>query len=125
MNKRPYGENVQYLHYENSPETHARVAHGVWGGINPYGEIEMCFYEESVDPPRLTVQDIGADGVPGPERFAGKDSSERHLKRLIHTRLVVNYNSARAMLAWLEERLAEMETESSAEIYDGNSGIPQ
>ncbi len=33
--------------YEQEPETRLQYAHGVWGGINPQGEVELNFYTES------------------------------------------------------------------------------
>lgn len=119
------GDNVQYFHYEIPDEARVKVAHGVWGGVNQYGELEMCFYEESAIPPGLTAQDIGPDGMPGPEKPIGEEAGARHFKRNIHTRLAISYTSARAIMAWLDERLAEMEVEEQNSIYDGQTSLPQ
>lgn len=101
-----------------------RVAHGVWGGVNPHGEIEISFYHESDIPPDSSEQTIGPDGAPGPERPDRHDSS-RHIARHIHTRILLNYNTARALLEWLDERIGELDSEGSSEAYDFNSGIQQ
>ena len=33
--------------YQMDENARLQTAHGVWGGINPQGEIEMNFYHES------------------------------------------------------------------------------
>ncbi|MBD5553255.1 MAG: hypothetical protein HDQ44_02850, partial [Desulfovibrio sp.] len=103
MDNQEYTERIQY-HYSQADNLPLHVAHGVWGGVNPHGEIEISFYNESDIPPSLTEQAIAADGTPGPERICQTDSG-RHISRHIHSRILVNYNTARAMLEWLEERL--------------------
>lgn len=118
-----FPETIQY-HYRKADDLPLKVAHGVWGGSNPHGEIEICFYEEGAMPPRLTTQKIGPDGMPGAEMMAADDSG-RHIERNIHTRILLNYGTARAVLEWLEERLSELESEAPQEMYDGNSGIKQ
>ena len=41
-----YPSRIRY-EYEQDPETRLQYTHGVWGGINPQGEIEISFYLES------------------------------------------------------------------------------
>lgn len=123
MDRRNFPDKIVY-HYNQEANTPLQIAHGVWGGINPHGEIEICFYHESDMPPQVAEQQIGADGMPGPERGASMDSS-RHIERRIHTRILINYDTARALHNWLDERLNELDSESSPEIYDPNPGIQQ
>ena len=101
-----------------------RTAHGVWGGVNPQGEIEMCFYDESSIPPQFSEQSIGPDGTPGPEHF-NSDGGTRKINRNIHSRILLNYQSAKAILQWLEERVNELESADNPEMYDPASGIRQ
>lgn len=123
MNESNFPEHIRY-HYTSDSDANLKVAHGVWGGVNPHGEIEICFYNESDIPPEITDQTIGADGTPGPERVNQPDSA-RHIERRIHSRILVNYNTARALLDWLSERVSELDAEGATEIYDFNSGIQQ
>lgn len=123
MDRPDLPDRINY-HYQTDPGAHLQVAHGVWGGINPHGEIEICFYHESDIPPLLTEQTVAADGSAGPERLSRNDST-RHIARQIHTRVLVNYNTARALLEWLEERVSELDAEGPTNIYDFNSGIQQ
>lgn len=121
MDKLP--ERIRY-HYQSDPCATLKVAHGVWGGVNPHGEIEICFYHESDIPPETSEQALGPDGAIGPERACG-DGSSRNISRHIHTRILVNYNTARALLDWLEERVSELDAEGTPDIYDFNGGIQQ
>jgi len=118
-----FPDQIRYS-YVSEPGLHQHIVHGVWGGVNPHGEIEVCFYDESDTLPKYTEQTIGADGAPGPERMPPDDGA-RHIVRHIHTRVLLNYNTARAVLEWLEDRIDEMEAEAPHEIYDIGSGIKQ
>lgn len=123
MTDAAYANRICY-HYATEPDVKMRIAHGVWGGVNPHGEIEMCFYDEAALPPEQAEQQIGADGMPGEERPLQPNDS-RQIGRSIHTRILLNYNTARAVLDWLESRLSELETEAPRDIYDPEPGIKQ
>lgn len=118
-----FPDQIRYA-YVSEPGLRTRTAHGVWGGVNPHGEVEVCFYDESDTLPEYTEQTIAPDGTPGPEMMPGGDGV-RHIRRNIHTRILLNYNTARAVLEWLEGRLGELEAEAPGEIYDMGSGIKQ
>ena len=44
------------FHYDIDKKARLETVHGVWGGINPHGEIEMSFYH---------TLDYGTDRRPG------------------------------------------------------------
>ncbi len=91
--------------YEMAPEARLQTAHGVWGGINPQGEIEMNFYHESDCLPAYSERLITPDGSIG--------------------RVLLNYHTARAILEWLEDRVAALEEEGPPDMYDTDAGIEQ
>lgn len=109
--------------YEKSPDARLNPTHGVWGGINSQGEIEACFYAESDVLPAFTEQLMAPDGSLSQEMIP--DDDIRHITRHIHTRIVMNYRTARAVLEWLEERVNELENEGGAELLDFKTGIEQ
>lgn len=123
MDNLNFPDTIRYI-FSTEPDVRLRVAHGIWGGINPHGEIELNFYDESDAPPASTEQTIEADGTPSQERMA-KQAGVREVNRQIHTRILLNYNTARAVLTWLEDRVAELETADSGGIYDIGPGIQQ
>ena len=89
------------------------TAHGVWGGINPQGEIELNFYEES---DFETAQTGALDAA------EGKTDKEKQA----NTRVLLNYNTARAVLEWLEDRVAALEMdESGMAVYPRNITGPE
>lgn len=112
--------------YEQEKDGKAKYAHGVWGGINPMGEIELNFYLESDKLPAYTESLIEEDGHPGPEMIAGGEAVKT-VVRSIHSRVLINYHTARAMLDWLEEKIEAIETdgESLRRYYEGSSGMEQ
>lgn len=110
--------------YEQGEDSKAKYAHGVWGGINPMGEIELNFYLESDKLPSFTESVIDADGQPGPE-IAPEDGSVKTVVRHIHSRVIVNYHTARAMLDWLEEKIEAIETDGESLRGYFDSGMEQ
>lgn len=111
--------------YEQTPETRLQYAHGVWGGINPQGEIEMNFYTESDKLPPYSERLLAADGSFGPET-APQDENVKMVMRTIHSKLVVNYHTARAVLEWLQEKVDMLESELEETLFlDDDKGMRQ
>lgn len=120
--KSSFAPRIRY-HYEKLPETRLNPAHGVWGGVNGQGDLEVCFYSESDELPTCSEQTLEPDGTLGPEIHAQTENA-RNITRTVHTRVVMNYHTARAVLEWLEDRVSEMEAEG-VDLMDFNSGIEQ
>jgi hypothetical protein len=99
--------------YELDPNKRLEFAHGVWGGINPQGEVELNFYTESDKLPPYSERIVAADGGFGHE-IAPYDEELKVVMRHIHTRLVLNYHTARAVLEWLEDKVEILEEEGEA-----------
>ena len=89
-----YPSRIRY-EYEQDPETRLQYTHGVWGGINPQGEIEISFYLESDKMPPYSERIIAPDGSFGHE-IAPYNDEERTITRHIHSRVVMNYHTARS-----------------------------
>ncbi|MBP3730587.1 MAG: hypothetical protein J6I40_03850 [Mailhella sp.] len=98
------------------------VAHGVWGGINPQGEIEMNFYLESDKLPSYSERSVEKDGTMGMEKSVYEDNGEHVIIRRIHSRILLNYHTARSLVEWLEEKIESLELEDG-ETYSGNNGL--
>ena len=112
--------------YEQDPGIRMRYAHGVWGGINPQGEIEVNFYLESDKMPPYSERLVAADGSFGHEVIP-QDDDLRTVVRSIHSRVILNYHTARAMLEWLEDKLNVLDREEGVAplIYESDPGIEQ
>lgn len=104
-----YPTRIRY-EYEQAPESRLHYAHGVWGGINPQGEIEINFYLESDKMPPYSERLVAPDGTFGHE-MAPYDDDVRVIVRHIHSKIVMNYHTARAMLEWLEDKIVTLEAE--------------
>jgi hypothetical protein len=116
------------IRYEYQQDADARVqyAHGVWGGINPQGEVEVNFYLESDKIPPYSERLVAPDGSFGHE-IAPYDAEVRTVVRTIHSRVILNYHTARAVLEWLEDKLDMLAMEDGAAplVYEGDPGIEQ
>lgn len=121
----PFPHKIRY-EYDNDPHARLNLTHGVWGGINPQGEIEMNFYLESDKIPHFSERLIAPDGTLGHEMIP-QDEDVRTITRHIHSKIVFNYHTARAMMEWLEEKvdLLEMEDGGSPLMFEGDSGLEQ
>lgn len=120
-----YPHRIRY-EYEHDPKARLNYAHGVWGGINPQGEIEINFYVESDKMPPYSERLVAPDGTFGHE-MAPHDSEVRPIIRSIHSRVLLNYHTARSLLEWLEDKIDALEIEDGGApiMYDGDSGIEQ
>lgn len=108
--------------YKQDDSAELKYAHGVWGGINSQGEIEMNFYLESDALPRWSERTLEPDGEMGPEKYP-QDERQKNIIRHIHTKLVLNYHTALAVQEWLEGHLAILEeSEDFLENSDPRTG---
>lgn len=112
--------------YKQDPSTRLQYAHGVWGGINPQGEIEMNFYLESDKLPPFSERIVAPDGSFGHE-VAPYDESTKTITRHVHSKVILNYHSAKAILEWLEDKIEslEMEEEGLPMDFEHDEGIAQ
>ena len=124
-NDNNFSGKIRY-EYQQDPGARIHYAHGVWGGINPQGEIEVNFYLESDTMPPYSERLVAPDGSFGHE-IVPYDEELRSVTRTIHSRVILNYHTARAVLEWLEDKLnmLDMEEGSAPIIYEGDSGIEQ
>ena len=98
------------LKFRRDPDLPRPLAHGVFGGVNPMGEIELNFFAESEDlPDRVERLVSNADGAVLNEEIIPGDPEARHVTRTIVSRIVVTYATAQAIRTWLDEQIKVME----------------
>jgi hypothetical protein len=112
--------------YDTLPEARLQYVHGVWGGINPQGDIEMNFYLESDKMPAFSERLISPDGSLGHE-ITPEDTQVRTITRQINAKIALNYSTARAILEWLEDKveMLEMEENNPAMLFKDDAGLEQ
>lgn len=119
-----YPTRIRY-EYEHDSGVRLEYAHGVWGGINPQGEIEMSFYIETDKMPQFSERLVAPDGSFGHE-VAPYDENLKVITRHIRSKVVLNYHTARAVLEWLEEKVETLEMEEEGGMmYEGEGGLEQ
>ena len=99
--------------YEVPKECPIYLIHGVWGGITPHGEIEMNLYTESDKLPPYSEREIGPDGSIGPEVPAG-EGEDKVIVRRVHGKALLSYQTARAIIEWLEGKIEALELEGES-----------
>lgn len=103
----PFPVKIRY-EYEKTPNCQIIYAHGVWGGINPHGEIELNLYSESDKLPATAERIINMDGSVGPETTP-EDQQTKTLVRTVHARVLVNHQTARAIIDWLQDKVQALD----------------
>ena len=109
MSQEKYPARIRY-EYEHDPQARLHYAHGVWGGINPQGEIEINFYVEGDKMPSFSERMVAPDGSFGHEMAPG-EADVRTIVRHVHSKVIVNYQTARALLEWLEDKVEALDAE--------------
>lgn len=122
-NPSDHPDKIRYT-YQMASEVRLQTAHGVWGGINPQGEIEINFYHESDALPAFSEQLVAPDGSIGHE-MPPEDMEVREVNRYIHSRVLLNYHTARAVLDWLEDRVTALEEEGAPGMCEAGLDIEQ
>lgn len=102
--------------YEQHPDAQLQYAHGVWGGANSHGEVELNFYTESDKLPAFSECIIAPDGSFGHETVP----YDKHLKvvtRRIHSKILLNYHTVRGLIELLQEAADTLEAEGGDGFY--------
>ena len=113
MSQEKFPMRIRY-EYEQDPSVTPRYAHGVWGGINAQGEVEINFYTESDKLPPYSERLVAEDGSFGHE-MAPYDENLKVVTRHIHAKVILGYHTARDILEWLEDKVDALEMDA-----DGN-----
>ena len=110
--------------YEIDPECPRVPAHGVWGGVSPHGEIEMNIYSEGDKLPQYSERLVHPDGSVGDESSPLDNQHSKTIVRRIHAKVFMNYQTARAVLDWLEEKVRALEVDEMGGYPHGNEEGP-
>jgi hypothetical protein len=87
---------------------------GAHGGISPRGELVVNFYQERPPLPNAITHELNLNGTIGSEVAVEPEDLNRSLVRFVANGVVVNYQTARELHAWLGEKIREMETMEQA-----------
>jgi hypothetical protein len=112
--------------YQQAPDSQVQYAHGVWGGINSQGEIELNFYVESDKLPPWSERLLTPEGDLGHESSPQDTENLKEVTRYVHSRLLLNYHTARAVQEWLLEKIEALENDMDDMMYiDDDGGMTQ
>lgn len=125
MEKMQLPAKIRY-EYQEDKNISMQYAHGVWGGINPQGEIEINFYTEQDKIPESSERYLKPDGTFGPELTLAEDDS-RTVIRKIHSKVLISHHTAKALLNWLAQKINTLEAEEMQgyEPENGKNGREQ
>jgi hypothetical protein len=93
--------------YRQGYEPH--YINGALGGVSPRGEIIANFFFEKPVLPTLVANEITANGAIGGEIAEEPADMRNTFVRAVTTGIVLNYDNARNLHAWLGEKIKELE----------------
>ncbi len=82
---------------------------GAHGGISPRGELVVNFYQERPPLPNSITHELNPNGTIGSEVAADPEDLNKSLIRFVSNGIVVNYQTAQELHAWLGGKLQEMD----------------
>jgi hypothetical protein len=97
-------------------EFNPTYVNGAQGGFSPRGEMVINFYMEREGMPESLTHEITADGAIGKETGVVPADLSKTMVRFIETGVVMNYESARAIHAWMGESLRKFEEMQKARV---------
>ena len=115
MSQEKFPMRIRY-EYKETPDSKPQYAHGVWGGINAQGEVEINFYTECDKLPPFSERLIAPDGSFGHE-MAPYDENMKVVTRNIFSRIILNYHTAQDIVEWLEDKIQVLDMESEGSLY--------
>ncbi len=95
--------------YEYQPGYEPRYVNGALGGVSPRGEIISNFFFEKPILPTMVANEITPNGAIGGEIAEEPADMRSTFVRAVHTGIVLNYDNARNLHAWLGEKIKELE----------------
>jgi hypothetical protein len=104
-NKNPHFKFKYIFTYDYNPV----YINGAHGGISPRGELVVNFYQERPPLPNSITHELNPNGTIGSEVDVEPEDLNKSLVRFVSNGVVINYQTARELHAWLGEKLKEME----------------
>jgi hypothetical protein len=96
----------KYLFAEDYNPVYVNGAHG---GVSPRGELVVHFYLERSGIPVAITQEVNPNGTIGEVIEEVPSDFNQTLYRAVESGVVLNYDSARTIHAWLGDRIKELE----------------
>jgi hypothetical protein len=106
------GTVISEVAFRYTKSSLCRVIHmdGAWGGVTPQGHVQMGLYSEKHEVPESHTYDVvGKDSSSKSGVLRQKAIADRGLVREIEVEVIMSTEVARALMRWLEERLAMVE----------------
>ena len=101
-------EQADVVHLDYIKSNHFRVicVDGAIGSVSPSGAIQMALFSEREAIPRSVKHELGSDGQLGDELTSVRRCD---YVREIDVSAMMSVETAKGLIAWLEERVAEID----------------
>ncbi len=95
--------------YEYQEGYGPHYVNGALGGVSPRGEIIANFFLEKPVLPMMVANEITPNGSIGGEIAEEPADMRSNFVRAVSTGIILNYDNARNLHAWLGEKIKELE----------------
>lgn len=109
----PDEQQSRTLKFDYIKSNYFRVVHadGVWGDVTPNSSIHIAFWNERFPIPKRVTYEIGADGTISDS----KTSTRRGIVREVEVGVILDVETAKILVSWLQDRVEEIESELEEE----------
>ena len=104
----PEKPNIKFK-YIFPDDYNPKYINGAYGGITPKGEIAVNFYLERQGLPISQKYEIMPEGKLGDEIDKEPSDLQTSMVRYVDTGILLNLNSAKEIIAWLNEKVEIIE----------------
>ncbi len=97
--------NTVHFKFEKDPMYRRIAVNGLWGGINPYGDLVFDLFEDVASyPEKITV--VTTDGISTEERFPPKNDAD-YVTRIQHIGVTIPIAVVPGIIDWLQQKVQE------------------
>ena len=82
---------------------------GVYGGINPKGDLVLNFFLERPALPKKETFSLMSSGTLGPQKDCSPEDLKTSMVRFISTGIVLDLRGAKEICGWMKEKIVELE----------------
>ena len=104
------GAETVTFKYKFVEEYNPKYVNGAYGGIGPQGELIINFFLERQPIPKEVIHKLQPDGKLGDPVSQVPDNLKSQVIRFIETGVTMNLESAKRVLAWLQEKVYILDT---------------
>ena len=103
------------FHFIKASDFRVIPATGVWGGVNPNGNITMSFFSERTSVPKKIIHELTSEGRLGDEVV--REDIEG-VVRDVHVSVIIDLAFAESFKVWLDDKIDTLKNRGGTQSSD-------